>query len=675
MRFCRLSPLPGALCLITLGLCVAPVRGQIRVVSYNTETAFNTNGNPNAGLQNVLSGMGTESVNGIAKRIDILCLQEQNNSTGTTTSQILTMMNNLYGAGTYAKSTLIGNSTTPPTIDSAALIWDTTKFSLVQEVAIGTVSGSGMPRQEIRYQMRPVGYDTNSDFYVYVGHWKANGTPTDMDRRNIEAQTIRANANLLPAGSRVLYVGDMNLTGGTSEPAWTTLTGAGTGPAGIDPAGGSWTAPNLTWSTTNLGSRLDFQMQTAPTNDGHGFSLMSGSYHPFNSPGVAGGQSPNSNVRSASDHYPVVADYRYPAKMSVAMGSAPGQVIVGATATVSATLTNSAPVAPSTPTGADGLDYSGSGAGALSGSAGATGLLALSAGNVHNFTFNTATPGVKNGTVSFTSTSQEVANGSFTSSNVSTTVLAHSNASFLSGSDSNALSIDFGIIGWTLDPVTQSYGVFNLADVSGFTAKLDLDSVVGSGATARLLSGATTFTNQSAGGSHAFDASIDTSTLGLFAATYTFNVSDENLAGATSGTSLTLNLSGRVAIPGDTDLNGVIDLDDYANTDGGYLLNLGGWGNGDFDGDGDVDLDDFALIDGFYLMQGGGRFDAVMGILDDPDAFEADELSPGMAMIQLHALEFGSDYASAFVAMVPEPGSALLLALGAVGFLSRRRMV
>ncbi|MGH7178674.1 MAG: hypothetical protein ACREJC_14955 [Tepidisphaeraceae bacterium] len=57
---------------------------------------------------------------------------------------------------------------------------------------------------------------------------------------------------------------------------------------------------------------------------------------------------------------------------------------------------------------------------------------------------------------------------------------------------------------------------------------------------------------------------------------------------------------------GDTDFNGTVNLDDYANIDGGYLLNLTGWLNGDFDGSGGKpDLDDYSLIDAAFLTQGG----------------------------------------------------------------------
>ncbi|MGH7179980.1 MAG: S8 family serine peptidase [Tepidisphaeraceae bacterium] len=56
---------------------------------------------------------------------------------------------------------------------------------------------------------------------------------------------------------------------------------------------------------------------------------------------------------------------------------------------------------------------------------------------------------------------------------------------------------------------------------------------------------------------------------------------------------------------GDSNMSGKVDLDDYANSDGGFLLNLTGWLNGDFDGSGGkADLDDYSLIDAAYLTQG-----------------------------------------------------------------------
>jgi hypothetical protein len=180
----------------TPALLPALAAAQIRIATYNTETAFNAGGNPNPGLQNVLAGIGNEAVNGFAKRLDILCLEEQSNNSGnTTTSQILTMMNGQYGAGTYAKGALVAGSTVSPNNDSSAVIYDATKFTLVAEKLIGTTSTSGQPRQGIRYQFRPIGYTANSDFYVYTSHLKASGGTDNEARRNVEAQALRADAN------------------------------------------------------------------------------------------------------------------------------------------------------------------------------------------------------------------------------------------------------------------------------------------------------------------------------------------------------------------------------------------------------------------------------------------------------------------------------------------------
>jgi hypothetical protein len=59
------------------------------------------------------------------------------------------------------------------------------------------------------------------------------------------------------------------------------------------------------------------------------------------------------------------------------------------------------------------------------------------------------------------------------------------------------------------------------------------------------------------------------------------------------------------AVPGDADLNGVIDFDDYGLIDFGFLQGLNGWSNGDFDGNGVIDFDDYALIDFFFLQPPG----------------------------------------------------------------------
>jgi hypothetical protein len=57
-------------------------------------------------------------------------------------------------------------------------------------------------------------------------------------------------------------------------------------------------------------------------------------------------------------------------------------------------------------------------------------------------------------------------------------------------------------------------------------------------------------------------------------------------------------------LQGDANGDGVIDFDDYALIDNGFLNGLSGYGNGDFNNDGVIDFDDYALIDTNYLLQG-----------------------------------------------------------------------
>ncbi|HZZ42336.1 MAG TPA: dockerin type I repeat-containing protein [Tepidisphaeraceae bacterium] len=68
---------------------------------------------------------------------------------------------------------------------------------------------------------------------------------------------------------------------------------------------------------------------------------------------------------------------------------------------------------------------------------------------------------------------------------------------------------------------------------------------------------------------------------------------------AIAGQSLTIT----VARPGDANLDGRINADDYALIDRGMAKHLTGWSNGDFNGDGVVNAADYRMID---LTDGGG---------------------------------------------------------------------
>ncbi len=191
-------------------------------------------------------------------------------------------------------------------------------------------------------------------------------------------------------------------------------------------------------------------------------------------------------------------------------------------------------------------------------------------------TGSTATAGLLTGTVTVDNidvSTGGVGQGSADGNDVITVnldVLDHSNASFVTGLDQDLLTIDFGTlaVGGT---VNSAFSLFNLEQALGFTADLDLDSIIGSGDTGTLGSNLAGFAGLAGGGSNGFSASFDTSSLGSFSATYTLNLSDEDIAGATSQV-LTLQLIGEVSavLAGDLDGDGFVGISDLN-------LVLGSW--------------------------------------------------------------------------------------------------
>jgi hypothetical protein len=118
---------------------------------------------------------------------------------------------------------------------------------------------------------------------------------------------------------------------------------------------------------------------------------------------------------------------------------------------------------------------------------------------------------------------------------------------------------------------------------------------------------------------------------------------------------------------GDTDFNGKVNFDDYVRTDNGFNNHLSGWLNGDFDGNGQVNFDDYVLIDLAFNTQ-SGTLGRALSLLDGSDHSTEGMSGPALWRVEQHLQEFGNDYASHFLAAVPEPsavslvGTALMLA-------------
>ncbi len=545
-----------------LGSSLAPLCAQIRVVS------FNTLGGVRTGSQAVMAALGDESVNGIAKAPDVFSLQEQSSST---TSSYLGLLNSIYGPGTYASTTLFGAGDT-----TQSFIYNTQTVQLISQKLVGTSSGSGMPRQALRAEFRPMGYDDSADFYVYASHFKSSEGTSEANRRNIEAQTLRADAATLGAAN-VIYTGDFNVYR-SSEAAFQTLIAAGVNQA-FDPINriGTWhdnaayrdvhtQNPRDSSNQGGMDDRFDWQMTSALLMDNEGLAYINGSYHAFGNtgthalngaitsgsaaalaerlPGYTASDAAGvlSAIQSTSDHLPVVADYQLPAKMGVTVTSTPGTVIKGADAHVQFTVANTANVVAAI--GADELDYIYYGYGSgLSGSGDGMDN-ALGGGNKHTLTADTSTAGRRAGSFNVHSSSQSVANGTVIQ-DVTYTVLDHAQASF-SPLGSNTLVLDFGLLDIADGPVSLSAALYNLLTASGYTAGLDFDSSLALGDADAFILNLLPFQALEAGTFRNFTVDFLGAALGHYTAEYQLFFSDEDLPGATDLTPMHLTVQATV---------------------------------------------------------------------------------------------------------------------------------
>ena len=202
--------------------------GQLRIVTYNTNTFGTEVGNSNirtvrAGADIVVEAIGEEIVNGFARPADIILLQEQQQP-DTTTQDFLNRINSIYqGQGiTYARGFEVGATTsgsgfgTPSEFEiRQGVIYRTDTVELISEDSFGDLSGGlvSHPREALLHQFRPVGFSSDSDLYIFNSHFEAGDSDEDMAGRETEADQIRNyidNNNL--GSSNVIVAGDLNVS-------------------------------------------------------------------------------------------------------------------------------------------------------------------------------------------------------------------------------------------------------------------------------------------------------------------------------------------------------------------------------------------------------------------------------------------------------------------------------
>lgn len=571
-----------ALCLLMVVWGGSPAVAQLRILDYNVAATSSTSSGPRPGMDAVLQAIASQTRPGFAGPIDIMLMQEAD-SVATTGSAYAGLLNTLTGGTAYRSSTVDGLTTGG---GRPIAVYNSAAVTLISERGIGTVGSTVQPRQTMRYQFRPVGYDASADFYVYNSHLKASNDSTSEHRRDIELTNNRADADALGQGTHVIYAGDWNVYT-ASESGFQTMLAAGAGQA-FDPISeiGSWSGnaafkPYHTQSpattavyggqvTGGLNDRFDFQMVTGEWLDGRGLDYIAGSYWAFGNtathtmsgavttgsaaalqaylPGysLAATGTILTNLSRVTDHLPVVADYQLPARMAASLGSTPATVIRGASVATTLSVSNSAPV--DVVQGADRLDYGFAGSGGLVGS-GTGSDLPLGGGNVHSIPLTTTSAGLVSGSVSVTATSPQTAAGTFTQG-VALSVLDHAIGSFSAGGLVTSLDVDFGTLTQGSGAASRSFGVFNRAGSLGsaWTAALDLDAVAETDAAGLFSTTLSPFLNLASGSARSFDVSMLTTTTGSFGGSYVLSLSDQDLPGATTQ-SLTLSVRGSVVAP------------------------------------------------------------------------------------------------------------------------------
>jgi endonuclease I len=270
---------------------------------------------------------------------------------------------------------------------------------------------------------------------------------------------------------------------------------------------------------------------------------------------------------------------------------------------------------------------------------------------------STATIGSRNGTISFNNTDitagaaagQGAADGDDVI-NVTAAVVAHADPSFSLVNSVKALSLDFGIVARDSTSPELAFEIANFSTIANdaFTAGLDLDNIVASGNAEAFSTDLATTTNLAAGTTRTQSASILTTALGSFDASFSVATSDENIPGATSLGDISLSLHGRVAIGGDATLNDSVDFDDLLLLAQNYGVESTFWQTGDFTRDGLTSFDDLLILAQNY---------GTAGILGD--------------LGEQFASDFAADWALAR-SLVPEPTMIAALLMPALS-LGRRR--
>ena len=622
-RLCKSAPsspislhhLAVATALVVAGLAASAV-AQVRMVNWNIARL---NGDPQA-IEEVFVAMADDDVPGFATAPAILILQEVTNSARVS---ILNILEDAIPGVEYQTATFTIGSSENGSGGAQMLIYRSDVF---EEIAAGHRDiSTGAGRNTDRWQLRSRGStDDAGILWIYGMHLKASSGSANAETRRQGAVAIRNDADSLPAGSNIIYAGDLNVYG-NSEPAYLEFLSGGPGRA-EDPLGtGSWSgasnaikhtqSPRLNGGALvggGLDDRFDFQLLSAPLSDGGGFSLMPETYRSFGNDGdhynisintgnntYFPGQTARSNgladaLHDASDHIPVVSDLMVPGLLTCVLDGNLGRVVSGGTASVTALIANARQVV--VVEAASPLEYSAVGDGVLVGGGSGTAPL-LPSFDTQSFGLVAGVTGDFTASVEVVATSGGVSQPEYdlscngfgirpaAPSWSSASVVTDTTVEAASPADAGAIFIDVPVhnVGW-----------------SGVQSALDLDAASGLGGGFFIWEGLGT-TVAGKPGLLRFGFNTAGADEGTHEVDVTIQATDEDVPGETTHyitLTLVVTIGGDEPVPGDFNDDGFVNGADLG-------LLLGAWGPcrdcpQDLNGDGVVNGADLGLELGFW---------------------------------------------------------------------------
>lgn len=413
-----------------LSLLVAAVASaQLRVATWNMS---NYSGGRTADIQTTVYGVYQER----SLTPDIIICQEF--LTAPAVTALTSILNSAPGSpGDWAGAPFVDG----PDTDSA-LVYRTSKVTLLGVTVVATGgTAPNHPRNIMRYDVQLAGYSSpGAVLACYSTHMKAGTNGSDMQRRLLEAQRIRDDAEALDPAWHFLVGGDLNIQDST-QAAYQELVGSQANNAGrfYDPIDtpGSWNnngAFHFVHTQDPIGpggmdDRHDQLLLCDGLVDGDGFDYIGDpaspystttwddpnhSYRAWGNDGtsfnmtltITGNQMVGAaiaqalvNVAVGAGHLPVFLDLRVPPKVGSDEAIDFGQVEQGTVAEAELTVWNAGDAALWTAGGIADLQYTLT---ASTGFGAPPGTFFAPAGgseNAHTITMDTSTVGLLSGTL------------------------------------------------------------------------------------------------------------------------------------------------------------------------------------------------------------------------------------------------------------------------------------